>query len=63
MIVMQFYTYMTDTFDMGTDLMMLEVWAVKDDKWYSILYITPAEKFEQYYPIAQQMINSFQILV
>ena len=43
-------------------LMALEEWTVMGDKSYSLLYITPVEKFEQYYPIAQQMINSFQIL-
>lgn len=43
-------------------LMALEEWTVKGDKSYSILYITPVEKFEQYYPIAQQMIKTFQIL-
>jgi hypothetical protein len=50
-----------DLWEIGK-LMALEEWTVKDDKSYSILYITPVEKFEQYYPIAQQMINSFQIL-
>ena len=43
-------------------LMALEVWTVNGDTSYSILYVAPVEKFEQYLPIAQQMINSFQIL-
>jgi hypothetical protein len=43
-------------------LMALEEWTVKGDKSYSILYITPVKKFEQYLPVAQHMINSFQIL-
>ena len=43
-------------------LMALEVWTVNDNSSYSILYLAPEEKFEQYLPIAQQMINSFQIL-
>jgi hypothetical protein len=47
---------------MGANQMMLEVWTVKGDKWYGILFVAPADKFEQYYPIAQQMINSFQVL-
>jgi hypothetical protein len=42
--------------------MALEEWTVKGDKSNSILYITPVEKFEKYYPIAQKMINSLQIL-
>lgn len=47
---------------MGSNQMMLEVWAVKDGIWYHITFMTPADKFQQYLPIAQQMINSFQIL-
>lgn len=43
-------------------LMALEVWTVEGDRSYDILYLAPVEKFEQYLPIAQQMINSFQIL-
>jgi hypothetical protein len=43
-------------------LMALEIWTVNGDTSYSILYVAPVEKFEQYLPIAQQMINSFQIL-
>ena len=47
---------------MGSKVIMLEVWTVKGDKSYSILYNTPVDKFEQYLPVAQQMINSFKIL-
>jgi hypothetical protein len=41
---------------------MLEEWTVKDGIWYHITFMAPADKFQQYLPIAQQMINSFQIL-
>ena len=47
---------------MGSKQIMLEEWAIRGDKWYGILYIAPVDKFEQYYPIAQHMIDSFQIL-
>jgi hypothetical protein len=47
---------------MGSKQLMLDVWTVKGDKWYGVLYTAPVDKFEQYYPIALQMINSFQIL-
>jgi hypothetical protein len=47
---------------MGSNQMMLEVWTVKDGIWYHITFMAPAEKFQQYLPIAQQMINSLQIL-
>lgn len=46
---------------MGSNQMMLEVWTVKDSMWYHITFMTPADKFHQYLPIAQQMIDSFQI--
>jgi hypothetical protein len=64
MVVVQFLNVgnFLGLWDIGK-LMALEEWAVKGDKSYSILYITPVEKFGQYLPIAQQMINSFQILV
>jgi hypothetical protein len=63
MVIVQFLSVenFLDLWEMAK-LMALEVWTVKDDKSYSILYITPVEKFEQYLPIVQQMINSFQIL-
>jgi hypothetical protein len=63
MVVVQFLNVenFLDLWGIGK-LMALEEWTVKGDKSYSILYITPVEKFDQYYPIAQQMINSFQIL-
>jgi hypothetical protein len=47
---------------MGSNQMMLEVWTVKDGIWYHITFMAPSDKFHQYLPIAQQMINSFQIL-
>ena len=43
-------------------LMAFEVWTVKGDKWYDVLFVAPVEKYAQYFPIAQQMINSFQVL-
>jgi hypothetical protein len=63
MVVVQFLNLgnFLDLWQMAK-LQALEEWAVKGDKSYNILYITPVEKFEQYLPIAQQMINSFQIL-
>jgi hypothetical protein len=63
MVVVQFLSVgnFLDLWEMAK-LMALEEWTVKGDKSYSILYITPVEKFEQYLPLAQQMINSFQIL-
>jgi hypothetical protein len=63
MVVVQFLNVESflDLWGIGK-LMALEEWTVRGDKSYSILYITPVEKFEQYLPIAQQMINSFQIL-
>jgi hypothetical protein len=63
MVIVQFLSVgnFLDLWEMAK-LMALEEWTVKDDKSYSILYITPVEKFEQYLPIAQQMINSFRIL-
>jgi hypothetical protein len=45
---------------MGSNQRMLEEWTVKDGIWYHITF--KADKFQQYLPIAQQMINSFQIL-
>ena len=63
MVVVEFLNVGTflDLWGIGK-LKALEVWTVKGDKSYSILYITPVEKFEQYLPIAQQMINSFRII-
>jgi hypothetical protein len=63
MVVVEFLNVGTflDLWGIGK-LKALEEWTVKDDKSYSILYITPVEKFQQYLPIAQQMIDSFQIL-
>ena len=63
MVVVQFLKVVNflDLWGIGK-LMALEEWTVKDGRLYSILYITPKEKFEQYLSIAQRMINSFQIL-
>jgi hypothetical protein len=63
MVVIQFLNVgnFLDLWGIGK-LMALEEWTVKDDKSYSILYITLVEKFESYLPVAQQMLNSFRII-
>jgi hypothetical protein len=49
MVVLQFFTLakMFDLWEMAK-LMALEEWTIKGDRSYTILYITPVEKFEQY---------------
>jgi hypothetical protein len=43
------------------DLFGMQIWTVKDDKLYSIIFTSQSDKFSDYEPIVQRMINSLEI--
>ena len=42
-------------------LKTMQVWTIKDDKVYTIIYVAEEEDFENDFLIAQKMIESFEI--
>lgn len=42
-------------------LKTMQVWTIKDDKVYTITYVAEEEDFQNDFPIAQKMIESFEI--
>jgi hypothetical protein len=45
----------------GIDIVIAQVFAIKNDNAYSITYTVPASSYSRYLPIVQQIFNSFQI--
>ena len=45
----------------GTTRHRINSLIINDDIGYSIVYTTGKDKYERYFPIAQEMIDSFQI--
>jgi hypothetical protein len=45
----------------GIDIVIAQVFAIKNDNAYSISYTVPASSYYRYLPIVQQIFNSFQI--
>ncbi len=48
---------------MGSNVKALEIWTIGnegDNRWYDIIFMAPADKYDQYLPIVQKMSNSFQ---
>ena len=43
------------------DLLVTQIWTVKDDKLYSIVFTAQPDKFDDYEPVIQRMINSLEI--
>ena len=43
------------------DLLVMQIWTVKNDKLYSIVFTAQSDKFDDYEPIIQRMINSLEI--
>jgi hypothetical protein len=39
----------------------MQAWTIKDDKVYTITYVDEGEDFQNDFPIAQKMIESFEI--
>jgi hypothetical protein len=39
----------------------MQAWTIKDDKVYTITYVAEGEDFQNDFPIAQKMIESFEI--
>jgi hypothetical protein len=39
----------------------MQAWTIKDDKVYIITYVAEEEDFQNDFPIAQKMIESFEI--
>jgi hypothetical protein len=39
----------------------MQAWTIKDDKVYTITYVAEEEDFQNDFPIAQKMIESFEI--
>ena len=46
----------------GEVINVIRVWSVYQGKLYSIAYIADSNQYDQYLPIAQQMIDSFEIV-
>ena len=46
----------------GEAINVIRIWSVYQDKLYSIAYIADSNQYGQYLPIAQQMIDSFEIV-
>jgi hypothetical protein len=44
---------------MGSEQKIMEIWTIDNNKWYNIMYLAPADKYEQYFPIVHSMIDSF----
>jgi hypothetical protein len=42
-------------------LKTMQAWTIKDDKVYTITYVAEEEDFQNDFPIAQKMIESFEI--
>ena len=56
----KFYYYRLEAFiNMG--LKTMQAWTIKDDKVYTITYVAEEEDFQNDFPIAQKMIESFEI--
>jgi hypothetical protein len=45
----------------GIDIVIAQVFAIKNNNAYSITYTVPASSYYRYLPIVQQIFNSFQI--
>jgi hypothetical protein len=45
----------------GIDIVIAQVFAIKNNNAYSITYTVPASSYYRYLPIIQQIVNSFQI--
>lgn len=45
-----------------TEYKILQIWTIKNDKAYTITFMTEKPRFLQYFPIINKMINSFKIL-
>ena len=43
------------------DLLVTQIWTVKDNKLYYIVFTAQSDKFDDYEPIIQRMINSLEI--
>jgi hypothetical protein len=43
------------------ELLVTQIWTVKDNKLYSIVFTAQSDKFDDYEPIIQRMINSLEI--
>ena len=41
--------------------MFMQVWTIQGDRAYGVIYVSPESRFNQFLPIAQDMINSFTI--
>jgi hypothetical protein len=46
---------------MGNSQKQMEIWTIYGDKWYVISFAAPIDKYDQYLPMAEKMINSFEI--
>jgi hypothetical protein len=47
---------------MGSEQKIMEVWTIYDDKWYNIMFVAPADRYETYFPVVHSMIDSFHII-
>lgn len=47
--------------DLGVEIMTKSIWAIKDNKAYSISYNAKRDTFYTYLPVANEMIESFEI--
>ena len=43
-------------------LQVMQVWAIKDNKTYTLTYIAELPKYSTYLPIVQKMIDSFEFI-
>jgi hypothetical protein len=47
---------------MGSEQKIMEVWTIYDDKWYNIMFVAPADRYETYFLVVHSMIDSFRII-
>ncbi len=47
--------------DVNMDLMFKSVWTIKNNKSYTITYVSTRERFYDFLPTAQKMIDSFKV--
>jgi hypothetical protein len=45
----------------GIHINIAQIFTIKDDEAYAITYTAPADMYSSYFPILQQVVNSFQI--
>jgi cytoskeletal protein RodZ len=43
-------------------LQVMQVWAIKDNKAYTLTYVAEAAKYSTYLPVVQKMIDSFELI-